>query len=493
LQSEKSNLQKNTVYQLEPASRPEATMNPVDLAFTPALEQARLIRHKEISPLELVQVYLDRIQRLNPQLGSYWVVAAEQAIDDAKTKTEVLATAHPEGLPPFFGIPTSIKDLTPVEGMPCSYGVKVLRDQVPRQDAEVVRRMRDAGFILLGKTATSTLGSTPYTEPKGFPPARNPWNLNYTPGGSSGGAAAAVAAGLCAIAQGSDGGGSIRGPAGCCNLVGIKPARGRVSHAPGGDVLSGLATHGPIARTVADAAALLDVMAGQVLGDPYSLPDPPHSFLEATRKPIKGLKIGYATFLPPMGAIDPTCEEAVMTTVQLLEDLGHYPELVALDFNELLEPLAAVWQAGVDMGVPWFLLDKLNRYLLKRSRKNSGGVYLRAVTKMQTIARRIIESLHHVDVLVLPVFMHPTIRVGEWARLRPAQMFHKIAYWVTPCPPFNATGQPAIALPAGFTPEELPIGIQLIGRPADEVTIIALAAQIETARPWLEHRPSFAI
>jgi amidase len=467
-------------------------MNSVDLAFTPALEQARLIRHKEISPVELVQVYLDRIQSLDPQLGSYWVVVAEQAIADAKAKTEILATAHPEGLPPFFGVPTAIKDLTPVEGMPCSYGVKVIKDRVPKQDAEVVRRMRDAGFILLGKTATSTLGSTPYTEPKGFAPTRNPWNLDYTPGGSSGGAAAALAAGLCAIAQGSDGGGSIRGPAGCCNLVGIKPARGRVSHAPTGDVLSGLATHGPIARTVADAAALLDVMAGQVLGDPYSLPDPPHSFLEATRKPVQGLKIGYATFLPPMGAIDPVCEEAVMSTVQLLESLGHTPELVALDFNELLEPLATVWQAGVDMGVPWFFLDKLNRYLLGRSRKNSGGMYLRAVTQMQTIARRIVESLNHVDVLVLPVFMHPTIRVGEWAKLRPAKIFDKIAYWVTPCPPFNATGQPAIALPAGFAPDGLPIGIQLIGRPADEVTLIALAAQIEAARPWIEHRPAFA-
>lgn len=468
-------------------------MNSVELAFTPALDLARLIRHKEVSPLELVQIYLDRIQRLDPQLGSYWVVAADQAIADAKAKTEVLATAHPEGLPPFFGVPTSIKDLTPVAEMPCSYGVKALKDRPARHEAEVVRRMRDAGFILLGKTATSTLGSTPYTEPKGFPPTRNPWNLDYTPGGSSGGAAAAVAAGLCAIAQGSDGGGSIRGPAGCCGLVGIKPSRGRVSHAPTGDVLSGLATHGPIARTVADAAALLDVMSGPVLGDPYWLPDPPHSFLEATRKPLQGLRIGYATFLPPMGAIAPECEDAVFNTVHLLEHLGHHPELVSVDFNDALEPLATVWQAGVDVGVPWFLLDKMNRYLLRRSRRKTSGEYLQAVTKMQTLARQTVERLSHVDVLVMPIYMHSTIRVGEWAHLRPKHIFDRIAYWVTPCPPFNASGQPAIAIPAGFTPNGLPIGVQLVGQPGDEVTLVAIAAQIEAARPWAEQHPPFAL
>jgi amidase len=467
-------------------------MDSVDLAFTPALDQARLIRHKEISPIELVQVYLDRIQQLDPELGSFWVVAAEQAIEDAKAKTELLTSSHPEELPPFFGVPTSIKDLTPAAGMPCSYGIKALKNRPADHDASVVARMREAGFILLGKTATAALGSTPYTEPKGFAPTRNPWNLNYTPGGSSGGAAAALAAGLCAIAQGSDGGGSIRGPAGCCGLVGIKPSRGRVSHAPTGDMLSGLATHGPMAHTVADAAALLDVMAGHVVGDPYWLPDPEHSFLEATRKPLKNLRVGYATFLPPVGAIDPVCEESVMSTVQLLESLGHHPELVSIDFNDLLEPIGTVWQSGVDVGVPWFLLDRMNRYLLKRSRKKSGGQYLMAVNRMQTLARKIVASIDHVDVLVMPIFMYPTIQVGEWKNLRPNKIFDKIAYWVTPCPPFNATGQPAIAIPAGFTPQGLPIGVQLVGRPADEATIIGLAAQIEAARPWIGDRPEFA-
>jgi amidase len=466
-------------------------MNSLDLAYTPALEQARLIRSKMISPLELVQLYLSRIEQFDRQLGSFWTVLAEQAVDEARAKTEQLMKLHPEELPAFFGVPTAIKDLTSVEGVPCSYGIRALKDRVATQDANVVKRMKQAGFILLGKTATSALGSTPFTEPRGFAPTRNPWNLEYTPGGSSGGSAAAVAAGFCAIAQGSDGGGSIRGPAFCCGLVGIKPSRGRVSHAPTGDILSGLATHGPLARTVADAAALLDVMAGPEVGDPYWLPNPPHTFLEATRKPLSKLRIGYATFLPPVGAVDPLCEEAVMDMVQLLEQMGHSVESVTPDFNDLGEPLIAVWQSGVDMGVPFFLLDKVNRLLLKRARKVSGGKYLRAVGKMQAIARRIVASLDHIDVLVLPVFMHPTIRVGEWANLRPQKIFDKIAYWVTPCAPFNATGQPAIALPTGFMPNGLPIGVQLVGRPADETTLIALAAQIEAARPWAEKRPDF--
>jgi amidase len=222
-------------------------MNIVDLAFAPALEQAQFIRQKQISPLELVQVYLDRIERLNPQLGCYFTVMAEEAIAVATRQTEQLSQLSPlDELPPFFGVPISIKDLNPVAGVRCTYGSPVLMNQEATQDDGVVSRIRAAGFVILGKTATSEVGTLPYTEPEGFPPARNPWDLDYTPGGSSGGAAAAVAAGLCPIAQGSDGGGSIRGPAFCCGVVGLKPSRGRVSHAPVGDYQSGISTNGPL-------------------------------------------------------------------------------------------------------------------------------------------------------------------------------------------------------------------------------------------------------
>lgn len=469
-------------------------MDAVDLAFTSALEQARLIRQKEISPLELVQVYLERIQRLDRRLGSYVTVAAESAIADAQAKTEALVNTAVDELPPFYGVPISIKDLNMVAGLPCTFGLRVLKQRIATQDDGIVKRIKQAGFIILGKTATSEMGTLPYTEPKGFPPARNPWHLDYTPGGSSGGAAAATAAGLSPVAQGSDGGGSIRGPAFCCGLVGIKPSRGRISFAPLGDRLNGIATNGPLARNVADAAALLDVMSGYVTGDPYWLPEPEPSFLAATERPPHPLKIAFSTGMPPIGEADAVCQQAVLDTAHLLEQLGHHVEPGCPTGTEKLEkPFTTVFQAVLnEAGVPEIFLEKMNRWFSIRARFCSCGKYLRAVDQMQIIAREIVSFFDAVDVLLLPTYLHSTIRVGEWVNLRPAKNFRKIVEWIAPCPPFNATGQPAIAIPTGFDPNGLPVGVQLVGRPAAEATLISLAAQIEAAQPWSQHRPAFA-
>jgi amidase len=464
-------------------------MNKVDLAFTPALEQAELIRRREVSPLELVEIYLERISSLNPQLGSYFTVTASQALAEAKAKTEMLVNASE--LPPFFGVPISIKDLNPVEGIPCTYGNPALLNNIPEYDDGVVTLIKQAGFIMLGKTATSELGSAPYTEPQEFPPARNPWNLEYTPGGSSGGAAAAVAAGLCPIAQGSDGGGSIRGPVACCGLVGIKPSRGRVTHAPAGDRLSGLAMNGPIGRTVADTAALLDIMSGYVIGDPYWLPNPEPSFLAFAKEKPGALRIAYSTSIPPIGKADANCEQSVIETVKLLTELGHIVEEKTLDFSELIEPFQIVWQTSIAAsGVPAQALQPLNQWLL--ARESSAGEYLKAVYKIQIISRQIIALFDTIDMLLLPVFLHSPIRVGEWAQLSPEETFQKIIHWVAPCPLANATGQPAMAIPVGFDKLGLPQSVQLVGRPAAETTLISLAAQIEAAKPWIKYRPSLS-
>jgi amidase len=468
-------------------------MNSLELAFTPALQQAELIRSGTVSPLDLVEVYLKRIEALNGKLGSYVTVAAEQAIADARAKTEQLA-GSPEDLPPFFGVPISVKDLNPVAGLPCTYGLKVLKNRLADADDGVVTKIKQAGFIILGKTTTSEMGMFPYCEGNGFPPARNPWHLDYTAGGSSGGAASALAAGLCPITQGSDAGGSIRGPAFCCGLVGIKPARGRVSMAPYGDRLNGIATNGPIGRTVADAAALLDVMAGYVPGDPYWLPDPQPSFLAATQIVPKPLRIGCITALSPIGDAHPDCQKAVTDTAQLLQNLGHQVESASLpDLSELIEPFTVLWRSILDeASVPEFVLGKMNRWLRLRSRFTSCGKYLRSVDQMQLVARRLVEQTTGFDVLLLPTYMYPTIRVGEWASLRPATILQEIINWIAPCPPFNATGQPGISIPTGFTSTGLPMGVQLVGRPADEFTLISLAAQIESVQPWSQHRPEIA-
>ncbi|MEO1144939.1 MAG: amidase [Cyanobacteria bacterium J06638_22] len=466
-------------------------MNSDELAYTPALEQARLIRVGELSPLELTEVCLERIDRLDPQFHSFFLVLADQAREEAKRKTEELAArgANADPLPPFFGVPISVKDLTPMAGLPCTYGLHILRDRLANVDAGVVQRVREAGFTILGKTATSQIGSSPFTEPRGFPPTRNPWNPDYTPGGSSGGAAASLSAGFSSVALATDGGGSIRGPAYCCGLVGIKPARGRVSHAPLGEKMSGLSIDGPLARTVADAAALLDVISGYIPGDPYFLPDPPVTFLEATQKPLGSLRIGMIHNVNPLGSVDAIGQAAMDQMAQRLEALGHVVEPHTVDFSALVEPMITVWQAGVDMGVPWIFLDKLNRWLRWRSRRKSGGDYLRALMKIQTAARDLVITFSSYDVILMPVYLHHTIQVGEWRRLSAPKMFEKILHWVAPSPPINTTGQPAIALPTHIAPDGLPTGVQLVGRPADEVTLIALAAQLEDSYPWPHRAP----
>ncbi|MBD1876281.1 amidase [Nodosilinea sp. FACHB-131] len=468
-------------------------MNSVDLAFLPALEQARLIRNKDISPLELAEIYLERIERLNPSLGAYVTVMAEQALADARAKTEHLVS-NPENLPPLFGVTVSVKDLNPVAGVACAYGLKAACNLIAPEDDYIVGKLRQAGMIILGKTATSQLGSLPYTEPPGFPPARNPWNLNYTPGGSSGGAAAALAAGLCAISQGSDGGGSLRGPAFCCGLVGMKASRGRISFSPVGERLNGLAVNGPLGRTVADTAALLDMLSGYEVGDPYWLPDPEPSFLAGLDAPPKPLRIGYATRLDPIGEVDPICRQAIYETVQQVEDLGHRAEEVIFpNLEDLIEPFVVVWQSVLtEVGVPWVVMEKMNRWLYWRAWRINSGAYLRSVAKLQQVARRIVKFCQPYDVLILPVYTHPTIKVGEWKGLRSPKVLENVINWVAPCPPFNASGQPALAIPRGFAPNGLPIGVQLVGRPADEATLLTLAAQLEQVSPWSHQRPTFA-
>lgn len=463
-------------------------MNNVDLAFTPALQQARLIQSKEVSPLELVQLYLERIQRLDSQLSSYVTVAADMALVQAKAKTQELINGDISQLPPFFGVPIAIKDLNAVKGLPCTYGTPVLKDKIAPYDEGIVAKIKQAGFIILGKTATSELGSLPYTEPLGFPPTRNPWNLDYTPAGSSGGAAAAVAAGLSAIAQASDGGGSIRGPAFCCGLVGLKPARGRVSYAPVGDHQSGIATNGVLSRTVADAAALLDVMSGYIPGDPYWLPNPEISFLAASRQTPPQLRIAFSSAVQPIGEAAEVCRNAVQETANLLAGMGHIVEEGCPDFSGLTEPFKKVWQAGITAaGIPLSLLSPMNRWIGEQS--GSAGEYLQAVAQMQIVSRQIVAFFSNFDVLVLPTYMHPTIRIGEWADLSPEETLENIIKWIGPCPPFNASGLPAIALPTGFDSNGIPVGIQLIGKPAAEATLISLAAQLEIAKPWIHQRP----
>ncbi|MGF1587772.1 MAG: amidase [Pleurocapsa sp.] len=463
--------------------------NLTDLAFTSALEQARLIKDRQVTPLELTELYLSRIEEYNPRLGCFYYVAKESAIADAEQKTAQLAqTLDTNYLPTFFGVPIGIKDLKSVADMPITYGIPALKDQVAKYDEGVVTKIRQAGFIILGKTATSQLGSFPYTEPEGFAPTRNPWNLDYTPGGSSGGSSSAVAAGLCSIALGGDAGGSIRGPAACCGLVGIKPSRGRISFAPVGDRLSGLGTHGVVTRTVADAAAFLDIASGYMTGDPYWLSQPKTSFLTATKQPLPALKIGFVTSLLPVGEPAPECQQSVASIVEQLDTMGHQTIPQAIDLTPLIEPFKIVWSSAVAAsGIPADALSPMNQWVLAQS--GTAGEYVQAVTQMQLFARQLVSLFAQIDVLVAPTYMHPAIKIGDWANLEPEQTFQRIVNWILPCPPFNVTGQPVINIPQGFDHNGIPIGVQLVGKPNSEATIITLATQLEQAQSWSQLRP----
>jgi amidase len=461
-----------------------------ELAFATALELAAKIRAREVSPLELADLYLERIERLDPQLNAFVTVDAEGARAAARAAESAPAVA------PFHGVPIPIKDLNEVAGLRTTFSTKALADYVPDFDVAVVRRLRDAGFVFLGKTNTPELGTIAQTESELNGACRNPWNTGLTPGGSSGGAAAAVAAGLAPAAHGSDGGGSIRIPASCCGLVGLKPSRGRVSPSPYGSGSLGLSTNGALARSVRDAAALLDVMAGPEPGDFFFAPEPERAFLAEVDEPPGRLRIAVTTTPPLQVPLDPECVAAVEGTAVLLAELGHdvleaTPQWQA---DEAIAEFIRVWQVGPALaGIDDLsLLEPINRALAEDARAASSPELGFAIIRLQALVRRIAAFWLDVDVLVTPTLALLPVPIG-WTYEETdgdAHLAFARQLLFTPFAAlFNVTGQPALSLPLHWSAEEIPVGVQLVGRPFAEATLIRLAAQLEQARPWRERRP----
>jgi amidase len=464
-----------------------------DLAFLSATQQADLVRRKELSPVELVTLYLDRIDRIDPQLNSYVTIVAELALDRARAAEAAVAAGA--DLRPFHGVPISIKDLHDTAGIKTTYACSAYADHVPDHDTNAVRRLKEAGFIVLGKTNAPELGTTPVTESELHGPCRNPWDTGRTPGGSSGGAAAALAAGLCPISHASDGGGSIRIPASCCGVFGLKPARGRVSAGPDrGDTLAGLATDGPIARTVEDAAAMLDVIAGYELGDPYWASPPTRPFREEVGARADGLRIAFTATPPTYAPVDAACAAAVEDAALLLESLGHKvehadpdwfdPELVAHFFN--VWQLVPVYNEVSD----YTQLEGLNRAFGELSEQTPVATFVRSMIALQRIARRIVSLWRDYDLLLTPTLALEPVPIGWLSQdPDPGMQFARSGFFTPFTPPANLTGQPAVSLPLYWSEGGLPIGVQLVGAPADEATLIRVAAQLEEARPWASRRP----
>jgi Asp-tRNA(Asn)/Glu-tRNA(Gln) amidotransferase A subunit family amidase len=461
-----------------------------ELAFASALELAARVRAREVSPVELVQLYLERIERIDPQLNAYVTVDADGALAAARAAESVASDA------PFRGVPLPVKDLHETAGLRTTYSTKALADNVPRHDAAVVRRLREAGFVLLGKTNTPELGTIGMTESELNGACRNPWDTTRTSGGSSGGAAAATAAGLCPAAHGSDGGGSIRNPSSCCGVVGVKPSRGRVSPAPYGSGALGLGTSGPIARTVRDAAALLDVMRGYETGDFFVAPEPERPFLAECDDVPGRLRVAVTTQPPVEVPVDDECAAAAASTADLLAELGHDVREATPPWqsDELLVDFVRIWQvgpavAGID---DLSLLEPINRALAEDARVTSSPDLTVSIQRLQRMVREVLVFWDDVDVVVTPTLALPPVPVGwtfEDTDGDPHAAFARQILFTPYTPLVNVTGQPALSLPLHWSDAGLPIGVQLIGRPFAEATLLRVAAQLEQARPWADRRP----
>ena len=464
-----------------------------------AVGLAELVRAGEVRPAELVDAAITKIEGIGAELNAVVTPMFEIARERAKTVSS-------DG--PFAGLPFLLKDIRSCyAGVPTSDGSNLLRDRVARFDSEIVRRHRRAGLVCLGKTNTPEFGLTATTEPHAFGATRNPWDPSRTPGGSSGGAAAAVAARIVPFAHASDGGGSIRIPASCCGLVGLKPTRGRNPLGPdAGDVMNGLVVEHALTLSVRDSAALLDATAGPDAGDPYWAPPVDRCFQSEVGVPPGPLRVAVSTKSPLGSHVAPDCVQAVESVAKLLESLGHRIEENAPAYDDPMfrRAFTAIWFANLAASLRQHEID-FGRQAVEsacepatlvfgeRGAQVSGADYVGAVSTLQMIGRQVARFFKSYDVWLTPTLATPPPPLGFLHPGPSDSDVRPFARRVKEFTPFtqlaNATGQPAISLPLHWNEEGLPIGVQFTARFGDEATLIRLAAQLEEARPWRQRRP----
>ncbi|WP_433028058.1 amidase [Actinomycetospora sp. CA-053990] len=463
-----------------------------DLQELTALETAAAVRRGDVSALDVVDAALARAERLGPELGAFAVLTPERARDDARA----LDRAGVAGGGPLAGVPTAIKDLTATAGVRTARGSVIHDGYVPAYDDDVVGLLRAAGTISIGKTAVPEFGLPCYTEPAGRLPAVTPWDTTRSAGGSSGGAAAAVAAGILPVAHGTDGGGSVRIPASVCGLVGLKTTRGRVPAGPAGGDPAGLSVHGPLARTVADAAAFLDAMTTAAPGEPFvPAPPPDGGFLGAVARPSERLRIALAVDAPLDGAaVDPACRRAAEDTAALLAELGHHVEPVTLRLpDDAVAAFLTLWTV-LSLGDPVApgdepRLQPLTRHLRARGREVGGWEAMAALHTLQVSTRGLVAERAAFDAVLTPTVALPPRPVGWFtAGGDPVDDFARQVAFTPWTAIANLTGEPAISLPLSWS-DGLPIGVSLRGRRSEEAVLLALGAELEAARPWAQRRP----
>jgi amidase len=469
-------------------------MDQVALVFAGVGGQAELLRNRQVSARDLTELCLRRIDALDRRVRAFTCVLAEAALRDAD-RAQACLDAGESG--PLLGVPVAVKDEVDVVGSVTSYGTGA-QDRPAQADCDTVRRLRLAGAVIVGKTALPELGLWGHmTDTVTWGTTRNPWDVERSPGGSSGGSAAAVAAGMVPVALGSDGGASIRVPAAMCGLFGLKPQRGRVSLMPAHEQWYGMVSRGGLARSVADSATFLDAIAGPAPGDASTPPAPARPFAEAARMEPRRLRIAVSTkpVLHPV-RLDPQIGAAVERTAELLRSLGH-----EVQERDPWYPLA------LDLGVPRYAagvrddaarlahrdrLERRTRHIARLGQALHGRPLARALRLERPVTDRVNAIFSDHDLLLTPTIAQLPPRADRWHDKGALATFAAMTPYITYTAIWNYTGQPAASVPAGFTPDGMPLAVQIVARPNDEPTLISLAAQLERARPWAHRRPPVA-
>lgn len=469
-----------------------------------AIALGELVRKGEIKPTELLETVINRIERINPKINAVIHKMYDQAREMAKVDSV-------EGV--FSGVPFLLKDLlAEYKGAPFEEGSLAVRGYVSKLDSELVKRQKAAGLNIVGKTNTCEFGLLPTTEPKLNGPTLNPWNPNLTPGGSSGGSAAAVATGIVPIAHGNDGGGSIRCPASCCGLFGLKPTRGRNPMGPlFGDGVNGLAAEHAISLTVRDSAALLDATSGPDIGDPYYAPPKERPYLEEVKREPNRLKIGFLTSIPEGWGLEThlhrDCQNAVEDAAALCQKLGHIVEEIYP--SELSQPnltktfgqiftcnagrIIAYWEEEMDKKITEDQVESLTWASAQAGLKRTGADYLGCVERIQRFSRKMARWYHQggYDMLLSPTLSIPPVKLGSFEPTAddPMSGFKTTNAFVSLTFIQNITGLPAMSVPLYWNKDNIPIGVQFAGRFGDEAGLFRLAAQLEQERPWADRKP----
>lgn len=468
-----------------------------DLADLDAVALAELVKQKRASPLELCDAAISRIERLNPGLNAVITPMFESAREVAK---------QPAGEGAFAGVPYLLKDLmASCADVPLHSGSRMMQDFVPTHDSTLVARLRRAGFVFLGKTNVPEFGILPTTEPLLFGATKNPWDRTRSSGGSSGGSAAAVAARMVPAAHASDGGGSIRVPASCCGLFGMKVTRGRISLGPDvGDVMGGLVVEHTVTRSVRDSAAILDVTEGPGTGDPYFAERPTRPFASEVATPPGRLRIAFSKQNPGSVPVHPDVQAALDSAVKLVSELGHEvtERELPLPGDLFLQAFTVLWTAGVTMTLDGLSLltgrkatpdtvEPLTWALAEAGRSRAASEYMIALAMLQRLTREVARFMKDVDVFLTPTLAEPPLLLGTLSAPAdsPLEAMFRAGMYVPFTPLQNATGQPAMNVPLYWNDQGLPIGVQFVGRYGDEATLFRLAGQLEQARPWATRRP----